>query len=53
MLVILPRQERVSIGADLNGFVYEGSTGDEEVIGKHGYCQRNAEENTGVEWKWK
>ncbi|KAK3555793.1 hypothetical protein QTP86_028917 [Hemibagrus guttatus] len=32
----IPRGERVVIGADFNGHVGEGNTGDEEVMGKFG-----------------
>ena len=46
----MPRQERVFIGADLNGHAYEGNTSDEEVMGKHGNGQRNAEGQTVVDF---
>ena len=35
--------ERVLIGADLNEHVGEGSRGDEEVMGRHGFKERNLE----------
>ncbi|KAK3521083.1 hypothetical protein QTP86_015705, partial [Hemibagrus guttatus] len=39
----IPTGERVVIGADFNGHVGEGNTGDEEVMGKFGVKQRNLE----------
>ncbi|KAK3539691.1 hypothetical protein QTP70_012023 [Hemibagrus guttatus] len=39
----IPTGERVVIGADLNGHVGEGNTGDEEVMGKFGVKERNLE----------
>ncbi|KAK3572153.1 hypothetical protein QTP86_022231, partial [Hemibagrus guttatus] len=39
----IPMGERVVIGADFNGHVGEGNTGDEEVMGKFGVKQRNLE----------
>ncbi|KAK3570685.1 hypothetical protein QTP86_025027 [Hemibagrus guttatus] len=39
----IPMGERVLIGADLNGHVCEGNTGDEEVMGKFGVKERNLE----------
>ncbi|KAK3533676.1 hypothetical protein QTP70_024005 [Hemibagrus guttatus] len=39
----IPTGERVVIGADFNGHVGEGSTGDEEVMGKFGVKERNLE----------
>ena len=31
------------IGADLNGYVGEGNRADEEVMGRHGFKERNLE----------
>ncbi|MCJ8735585.1 hypothetical protein PDJAM_G00248890 [Pangasius djambal] len=39
----IPTGERVVIGADFNGHVGEGNTGDEEVMGKFGVEERNLE----------
>ncbi|KAK3541728.1 hypothetical protein QTP86_002117 [Hemibagrus guttatus] len=39
----IPTGERVVIGADFNGHVGEGNTGDEEVMGKFGIKERNLE----------
>ncbi|MCJ8732963.1 hypothetical protein PDJAM_G00217540 [Pangasius djambal] len=39
----IPTGERVVIGADFNGHVGEGNTGDEEVMGKFGVNERNHE----------
>ncbi|MCJ8737952.1 hypothetical protein PDJAM_G00030000 [Pangasius djambal] len=39
----IPMGERVVIGADFNGHVGVGNTGDEEVMGKFGVKERNLE----------
>ncbi|KAK3570239.1 hypothetical protein QTP86_017140, partial [Hemibagrus guttatus] len=39
----IPTGERMVIGADFNGHVCQGNTGDEEVMGKFGVKERNLE----------
>ncbi|KAK3511747.1 hypothetical protein QTP70_020749, partial [Hemibagrus guttatus] len=39
----IPTGERVVMGADFNGHVGKGNTGDEEVMGKFGVKERNLE----------
>ncbi|KAK3575028.1 hypothetical protein QTP86_019793 [Hemibagrus guttatus] len=48
--VLSPTGERVVIGADFNGHVGEGNTGDEEVMGKFGVKERNLEEQMVVDF---
>ena len=37
----IPRNERIVVGADLNGHVGEGNNGDEECMGRHRLGKRN------------
>ncbi|KAK3518041.1 hypothetical protein QTP70_033203, partial [Hemibagrus guttatus] len=46
----IPTSERVVIGADFNGHVGEGNTGDEEMMGKFGVKERNLEGQTVVDF---
>ncbi|KAG2460301.1 DAT protein, partial [Polypterus senegalus] len=39
----VPKGQEVVIGADLNGHVGEGNSGDEEVMGRYGVKKRNEE----------
>ena len=39
----IDKEERVVIGADLNGHVGDGNNGDEHVMGKFGFKERNEE----------
>ena len=36
-------EERIVLGADLNGHVGEGNIGDEEIMGRYGAETRNKE----------
>ena len=40
---MIPKNERIVVGADLNGHVGEGNNGDEECMGRHGLGKRNNE----------
>ena len=43
----IPKNERIVVGADLNGHVVEGNKGDEKCLGRHGLGKRN---NEGQAW---
>lgn len=43
MMQSIPRRERLVIGADLSGHVGAGNGDDEEVMGRFGIQERNAE----------
>ena len=40
----ISKQERIVLGADLNGYVDKGNIGDEEIMGRYGAGIRNKEE---------
>ncbi|KAK3537093.1 hypothetical protein QTP70_002104 [Hemibagrus guttatus] len=46
----IPTGERVVIGADFNGHLGEGNTGDAEVMGKFGVRERNLEGQMAVDF---
>lgn len=46
----IPGEERVVVGADLNGHVGEGNMGDEDVIGRHGVGERNIDGQAVVDF---
>jgi len=46
----IPKEERLVIGADLNGHLGEGNSGDEEVMGIYGLGERNAAGWTAVDF---
>ena len=39
----IPKNERIVVGADMNGHVGEGNNGDEECMGRRGLGKRNNE----------
>ena len=47
---MISREERVIVGADLNGHVGVGNNGDEDVMGRHGMGERNDEGQTVVDF---
>ena len=46
----IPRNERIVVGADLNGHVREGNNGDEVCMGRHGLGKRNNEGQAVVDF---
>ena len=46
----VPKQERIVLGADLNGHVGEGNIGDEVIMGRYGAGTRNKEGSMIVEF---
>ena len=46
----IPRNERIVVGADLNGHVGEGNNGDEKCMARHGLGKRNNEGQAVVDF---
>ena len=46
----IPRNERIVVGADLNGHERKGNNGDEECMGRHGLGKRNNEGQAVVDF---
>ena len=46
----IPKNERIAVGADLNGLVEEGDNSDEECMGRHGLGKRNNEGQAVVDF---
>ena len=46
----MPSNERIVVGADLNGHVGEGNNGDEECMGRHRLGKRNNEGQAVVDF---
>ena len=46
----IPRNERIVVGADLNGHVEEGNNGNEECMGRYGLGKRNNEAQAVVDF---
>ena len=44
------KEERIVLGADLNGHVGEGNIGDEEIMGRYGAGTRNKEGSMDVDF---
>ena len=44
----IPKNERIVVGADLNGYVGDGKNGDEECMGRHVLGKRNSERQVVV-----
>ena len=53
----ISKEERIVLGADLNGHVGEGNIGDEEIMGRYGAGTRNKEGSMlwilGKGWIWR
>ena len=50
MVESVHKRERALIGADLNEHVGEGNRGDEEVMGRHSFKERNLEDKMVVDF---
>ena len=46
----ISKEERIVLGADLNGHVGEGNIGDEEIVGRYGAGTRNKEGSMVVDF---
>ena len=46
----ISKEERIVLGADLNGHVGEGNIGDEEIMGRYGAGTRNKEGSMVVDF---
>ena len=46
----IPRNERIVVGADINGHVGEGNNGNEECMGRHGLGKKNNEGQAVVDF---
>ena len=57
LIKIVSKQERIVLGADLNGHVGKGNIGNEEIIGRYGAETRNKEVSMVVNlrkgWIWR
>ena len=45
-----PKDERIVVGAGLNGYIGEGNNGDENATGRHGLGERNEEGQAVVDF---
>ena len=50
MIESVSKQESIVLGADLNGHVGEGNTGDEEIMGRYGVETKNKEGSMVVDF---
>ena len=50
LLESISTEERIVLGADLNGHVGKGNIGDEEIMGRYGARTRNKEGSTVVDF---
>ena len=48
--MLILKNERIVVGADLNGHVGEGNNSDEECMGRHGLGKRNNEGQAVVDF---
>ena len=46
----ISKEERIVLGADLNGHVGEGNIGDKEIMGRYGTGTRNKERSMVVDF---